>query len=396
MRLAVVAPKVNLETGGGSHWTLALMCRGLHELGVRVDVYALSATEAGSAEAVRATGATLTDVAERADRSHLARLAAVDADAVLVYGLLPIAAALKGARPRRPVLAYVNALAGFCTNVSAQRDGCWLTCSPLDRIRHHPGGVAARARYAVAGWRRVRALATALRSLDACVFDSAPLAHAYRVLDLDPTRCAVLPECIDLAHLSRFRAGAFGDAGGPVSLLFVGMLAEYKGVMLLAEAVRRLQRPWRLTVYGDGPDRPRVEALAREFPGRVDFRGLVPNPELFARLDGIDALFVHPCLWFEALGRAILEAMAMGIPVLVPDVGGPSSSVADGVTGLHYRHRDAADLARRIEWAADHPAAVRAMGDAGRRAVASYDYRAVAREWLALLARLGAGAPAHA
>jgi glycosyltransferase involved in cell wall biosynthesis len=396
VKLAIVVPKINLETGGGSHWTLALMCRGLCERDVHVDVYSLSPTSRRSAEALRASGATLTDLAGRPGHPDTARLTTVTADAVLVYGVLAIAGALKASRPESPVLAYLNTLGGFCTNLSAQRDGCWLTCSHADRIRHHSGRPTTRLAYAVRGFHRVRALAKGFRSLDACVFNSAPLRDAYRVFGLDPSRCSVIPPCIDVAHVSRFRAAAFGGGDRPLSLLFVGTLAEYKGMALLGDALRRLRRSWRLTVYGDGADRARVDGLAREFPGCVDFRGHVTNPELFAALHGRDFLFVHPCMWFEALGRAILEAMAMEIPVVVPDVGGPSWSVVDGVTGLHYRHRDAGDLARRMEWAADHPEAVRGMAGAGRAAVARFDYRDVAREWHDLLVRVVSEHAAHA
>jgi glycosyltransferase involved in cell wall biosynthesis len=107
-----------------------------------------------------------------------------------------------------------------------------------------------------------------------------------------------------------------------------------------------------------------------------------------AELDGGDFLFVHPCLWFEALGRGILEAMALEIPVVVPDVGGPAWSVRPGVTGLQYRHRDAGDLARQIEWAAEHPADMRRLAAAGREAAKQYDHRRVARLWRDTLARI--------
>jgi len=88
--------------------------------------------------------------------------------------------------------------------------------------------------------------------------------------------------------------------------------------------------------------------------------------------------------------------MVLGIPVLVPDVGGPSWSVTAGKTGLHYRHRDAADLARRIEWAAAHPTEVRTMAEAGREAARQYDYRPVSAQWRETLASIARGAHANA
>jgi glycosyltransferase involved in cell wall biosynthesis len=234
-------------------------------------------------------------------------------------------------------------------------------------------------------------LGRGFRSLDGCVFPSPQTVDAYCLYGLDPARCYVVPECLDLDWIGRFRAASFGSSGGPLTVLYVGTLARYKGMSLLFEALRRLRIPWRARIYGDGDDRPRVQAFAAEFPGRIDYRGHVTNARVFSELDGGDFLFVHPCLWFEALGRGILESMALEIPVLVPDVGGPASSVSPGVTGLHYRHRDAADLARRIEWAAAHPAEMRMLAAAGRTAAQRYDHRSVARLWRTTLARIAGG-----
>jgi glycosyltransferase involved in cell wall biosynthesis len=133
-----------------------------------------------------------------------------------------------------------------------------------------------------------------------------------------------------------------------------------------------------------------VEAFRAERPDQVAFHGHVDNRRLFAELAGRPFVFVHPCLWFEAFGRAVIEAMALGLPVVVPDVGGPAWLVEDGVTGLHYHHRDATDLARRIEWAAQHPARMAAIGELGVETARRFDYRAVAALWHETLAELAA------
>lgn len=389
VKVVIVAPKINLETGGGSHFTLALVCRGLQERGVDVTVCSLAPTAEPSAEALRKLGITLVDLpaGSEAAADAAGRIAAA---IYVAYGPLPIAFDLKRRVPARRVIAYLNTLSGFCTNVLEQRGGCWLTCGHGDRVRHHPGRPASRLAYLATGWRTVAALARDYRALDAVAFDSAPLRDAYGPVYRVPVeRTRVLPECIDFDAI-RLAAAPRGSGDGTVELLFVAALAAYKGAGLLVDALRRVRTPWRLSVFGDGPDRPVVEAFRAERPDQVAFHGHVDNRRLFAELAGRPFVFVHPCLWFEAFGRAVIEAMALGLPVVVPDVGGPAWLVEDGVTGLHYHHRDATDLARRIEWAAQHPARMAAIGELGVETARRFDYRAVAALWHETLAELAA------
>ncbi len=396
MRVAIVAPKVNLETGGGSHYSLLLYVRGLRELEVEVEVYSLDVTSTGATEEFAAAGAALHFVGAAGPAEQAERLGAVKCDVLLVDAPMAVAYEYKRRFPRRRVAAHINTLSGFCTNVGHQQAGCWLACTHRDRVRHHPGRLPQRAKYLLVGHRVVTDLARGFRSLDGCIFPSPQTVEAYRVYRLDPARCFVVPECLDLELIARFQAAPFRAGDGPLTLLYVGSLAEYKGMALLFEALRRVQVPWRLRIYGDGPDRGRVLAFAEEFRGRVDFRGHVANSALFADVDGGDFLFVHPCLWFEALGRGILEAMALGIPVLVPDVGGPAWSVTEGLTGLHYGHRDPAALAERIEWAAAHAVDVRRMAVRAREAARAYGYRRIARLWSETLERIAAPDASHA
>lgn len=392
----MVAAKINLETGGGSHYSLLLYTSGLRQLDTDVEVYALRRPSAATEEIFAHAGVPLHRLDELDAPALVDRLGRMKCDVLMTDDPLPLAYQVKRAHPERCVVAHINTLSGFCTEPGHQQAGCWLTCSHWDRVRHHSGGVARRLKYLVTGSAVVADLAAGYRSLDGCIFPSPQTAEAYRIYGLDPARRFVVPECLDVDHIARFRAAPFGSSGAPLTVLYVGSLAQYKGLSLLFEALRRLRRPWRARIYGDGEERDLVLSFAREFSGRVDFRGHVTNRDLFAELHGGDFLFVHPCLWFEALGRGILEAMVLGIPVLVPDVGGPSWSVTAGETGLHYRHRDADDLTRQIEWAAAHPAEVRTMAEAGRDAARQYDYRPVSARWRETLASIARNAHADA
>lgn len=62
----------------------------------------------------------------------------------------------------------------------------------------------------------------------------------------------------------------------------------------------------------------------------------------------------------------VVEAFACGTPVICSRLGGLAEIVADGLTGLHFRPGDADDLASKVDWALQQPAAMSAMGRAAR------------------------------
>lgn len=115
--------------------------------------------------------------------------------------------------------------------------------------------------------------------------------------------------------------------GSPKTLIYVAMMAQgYKGHDDLLRAfadARRSVPDLKLVLIGDGPLRPNFEALASELGilDKVEFAGKLPHgPKMIARLDEAD-LFVMPSR-AEGLPRALVEAMARGLPALSTDVGG--------------------------------------------------------------------------
>jgi glycosyltransferase involved in cell wall biosynthesis len=71
--------------------------------------------------------------------------------------------------------------------------------------------------------------------------------------------------------------------------------------------------------------------------------------------------------WFEGLCFAVIEASAMGLPVIATDVGGLRRSVVDGKTGLLIPPHDPEALAKAILWMLEHSKESKEMGLAGRK-----------------------------
>ena len=134
----------------------------------------------------------------------------------------------------------------------------------------------------------------------------------------------------------------------PVRIGCVGRLVEVKGQAILIEAMGRLRAsvPRELHLFGDGPDREQLQALARQVDSaNIHFDGMVLDREQIYR--DLDILVVASRM--EGLSLAIMEAMAREIAIVATDVGGNSRLIVDGRTGLLVPYGDAAALAHGLD-----------------------------------------------
>ena len=151
-------------------------------------------------------------------------------------------------------------------------------------------------------------------------------------------------------------------------VLYFGRLSPEKGAYELLRAMVQLPHiP--LVIAGDGPERPRLEALARELNlNQVLFAGMVHGEKLQKLIAGC-SFSVFPSHAYETLGKSILESYAWGRPVVASDLGSRREVVQHGVTGLLYTDGDREQLAHSIGFLYDRPDLIEKMGTAGRRRV---------------------------
>lgn len=157
-----------------------------------------------------------------------------------------------------------------------------------------------------------------------------------------------------------YRCDGYGDF-----LLSVGRLDRAKRVDLLLEAAAA-EPALRLVIAGDGPDRARLEELARRhgLDGRVEFAGQVNEEELADLYARCLAVFYAPV--DEDFGMVPYEAFLAEKPVVTTtDAGGPLEVVADRATGLVCEPRAAA-LAEACAWLAANRDSAAEWGRAGR------------------------------
>jgi glycosyltransferase involved in cell wall biosynthesis len=174
-------------------------------------------------------------------------------------------------------------------------------------------------------------------------------------------------------------ASGTADAA-PVRFAFAGRLVDWKAVDLLLEAVARARKEVAMTleIMGDGPWRHRLERQSAEcgLADAVRFRGWMTHQDC-ADVLGASDVFVLPSL-HECGGAVVLEAMAMGLPVIASNWGGPADYV-DETCGIlvspQHKEQFINDLAAAMVRLAKSPETRRSMGDAGyQKVVAEYDW----------------------
>ena len=197
-------------------------------------------------------------------------------------------------------------------------------------------------------WHGVQAL---LAPFDAVFV--AGLGQAARLRAVGVPRVVHVPFGIDAATFCPAvatparRSELLAEAGESAALLVgVGRFATEKRWDVVLEAFDRLRarRNAVLVLFGDGPERARLERLA---PAGVRFAGFEQSRSLRGTALASADVVVHGCP-SETFGLGVAEAVASGLPVVVPDAGGAAES-ADRSCGETYRSLDAEACAAAIE-----------------------------------------------
>jgi glycosyltransferase involved in cell wall biosynthesis len=172
------------------------------------------------------------------------------------------------------------------------------------------------------------------------------------------------------------------------TLICVGRLSPEKGQAGLLHAFAELRErhsDLKLRLVGDGPDRQALEALASDLglADRLTFLGRLTEGETLAEIARSDILVLPS--FMEGLPIVLMEAMALGVPVIASRVAGIPELVEDGVGGLLFAPSDWDDLAGCIERLLAEKALYAALADHGKRKVTDeFDVRKSA----AVLSRL--------
>jgi glycosyltransferase involved in cell wall biosynthesis len=185
----------------------------------------------------------------------------------------------------------------------------------------------------------------------------------------------VIYEGVDLKnYLAQAVKQTYENKDGILSLVFVGILAEHKGVHTTIEALNQLsaegRRRVRLTILGKGhvqyEQRLKDLVTKNELSEYVSFHAPIPHSELPEFLGKFDVLLL-PSIWSEPLARIMQEGLASGMVVVGSETGGTAETISDGENGLLFPAGDAFSLAQQIEYLLENPSARRSLANGGVR-----------------------------
>lgn len=205
-----------------------------------------------------------------------------------------------------------------------------------------------------------------LNSLDALIAYSKAGAEQYAACGISPRKIFVAANAVSSRPTQPAPERPIAYQDGKPNLLFVGRLQERKNLDLLLQACAALPANItpKLTIVGDGPDRVRLEALAKNVFPAAYFTGAKHGTELDSYFNQAD-LFVLP----GTGGLAVQQAMAHALPVIVGQADGTQGELVRPENGFVLATANLETLTSALTSVLSDPAKLRQMGLASYRIV---------------------------
>lgn len=189
---------------------------------------------------------------------------------------------------------------------------------------------------------------------------------------------SIIPPAINLEKfptLERPVGEILGTREHPLKVLSVGRLEWKKGYEFALSALKLLQDQgcnFEYRVIGEGEHRAAIEFASYQLGinGKVCFLGAVPHDQVIRHLQWAD-IFLHPSV-SEGFCNAVIEAQAVGLPVVCTDADGLPENVADGITGFVVPRRDPKAMAENIALLGKQPDLRSRFGHAGMDRVRTF------------------------
>ncbi|MFJ9844254.1 glycosyltransferase [Kitasatospora sp. NPDC101155] len=367
MHVLVVHNRYNSAQPSGENKVVDQEVELLREAGHRVEVFERRSDDIAARSLLGKAAVPLLVPWNPAVRAELAaRLRTERPDVVHVHNVFPLlspAVLAACADADVPAVATLHNYTQVCPPGTLQRDGRPCTeCvggSPLPAVRH--------------GCYRGSRLATVPLAVSLAVNRRRWWSGVERFFCISAAQRDVLSRAGLPAERLAVKHNFVPDpgtrrTGAGEHLLYLGRLAEAKGVRLLMAAWDEIAADGGvgvpLVVAGAGPLEREVTAWAA---GRDDVRyvGLYDQDQCRQAVARSVAV-VAPSTWLEAFGLVVVEAMAAGVPAVAAGHGAFVELVEDGVTGLLHQPGEAASLASCIRRITAAPERNREMGRAAR------------------------------
>jgi len=202
----------------------------------------------------------------------------------------------------------------------------------------------------------------------------------------------IIPNGIDLERFSPDVPPIDEFCDGKLNILFVGRLEKRKGLNYLLKAYKRVKREIpesRLIVVGPGTRlrRKYEKEVKQSRLEDVVFAGYASQDDLPRYYKTAD-IFCAPATGWESFGMVLLEAMALGKPVVASNIAGYASVVTHGEDGLLVPPKDEEELAQALLSLMSDKPLRQQMGDRGRVKAQEYGWERIAKRVLDYYARV--------
>lgn len=181
----------------------------------------------------------------------------------------------------------------------------------------------------------------------------------------------------------KFRVTNYFGQGNRKVVLFVGRLAEVKGVQYLIEAMKQVDAL--LVIVGDGSLREELEIQSEKISGKVRFLGAKTHDELRVIYASADILVVPSVLASdggkEGFGLVMLEAMASGLSIVASDSGGISQLIHHEINGLLCEEKNTDQLSASITRVLNDEELYSRLCENAKRTLDTYGYGSISRRY---------------
>ncbi len=197
--------------------------------------------------------------------------------------------------------------------------------------------------------------------IDQIITPSAFYRHKFIEFGFKPEKIVHIPNFIDPESFEpHYESSGYAA--------FVGRLSREKGILTLVKAMKSLPNR-KLIIVGEGPLKPEIEKVIEgEGLKNIRLMGFKSGRELQDLIGGC-YMAVLPSEWYENAPYSVLEAMAMGKPVIGADAGGIPELVQNGRTGLIFESKNAAHLSEQMNRLFSAPQMAAEMGREARRRI---------------------------